>query len=394
MVKDEGTKEIITGKNKYFLHYESYSILNDPVNKDNFVVSFYIPIKNLLYTSPGLKQVLPIHPNCNVVDINKNVYKNLLSNVKQEFGEKGTFHLKSQGIKIVCKDLEISDTTHRVAFSIDDITHQGIVDGANLYLSINKLKQEEIYKHSYVKVDFYVMQDSTLSDDMVETLDAKLSIDNQINLSNKELYWLQEVIDETDYKDEIDTTEVLCLINLFRNNYYDAEVNNQPTDSYWNKQKIKEMYKENPNSFIQFKTIVKDILYLYDYVNWKTQELWPSKKGSLTSLGLTTQYNQKAYEFNILDKKLDYKLHDAVIYILLNGFRPFVIFNSDTTARWSKDFSKLLELYDNILLEIISIIKDYSSQMGHNPHLLGKNKMLYSIIYKEFMMGDLLNQFL
>tara|TARA_B100000900_G_C20599248_1_gene724810 strand:- start:1685 stop:2869 length:1185 start_codon:yes stop_codon:yes gene_type:complete len=394
MVKDEGTKEIITGKNKYFLHYESYSILNDPVNKDNFVVSFYVPIKNLLYTRPGIKQVLPIHPNCNVVDINKNVYKNLLSNVKQEFGEKGTFHLKSQGIKIVCKDLEISDTTKRVAFSIDDITHQGIVDGANLYLSINKLKLEEIYKHSYVKVDFYVMQDSTLSDDMVETLDAKLSIDNQINLSNKELHWLQEVIDETDYRDEIDTTEVLCLINLFRNNYYDAEVNNQPTDSYWNKQKIKEMYKENPNSFIQYKTIVKDILYLYDYVNWKTQELWPSKRGSLTSLGLTTQYNQKAYEFNILDKKLDYKLHDAVIYILLNGFRPFVIFNSDTTARWSKDFSKLLELYDNIVLEIISIIKDYSSQMGHNPHLLGKNKMLYSIIYKEFMMGDLLNQFL
>lgn len=394
MVKDEGTQEIITGKNKYFLHYETYSILNDPVNKDNFVVSFYVPIKNLLYTSPGIKQVLPIHPNCNVVDINKNVYKNLLSNVKQEFGEIGTFHLKSQGIKIVCKDLEISDTTKRVAFNIDDITHQGIVDGANLYLSINKLKQEEIYKHSYVKVDFYVMQDATLSDDMVETLDAKLSIDNQINLSNKELHWLQEVIDETDYKNEIDTTEVLCLINLFRNNYYDAEVNNQPTDSYWNKQKIKEMYKENPNAFIQYKTIVKDILYLYDYVNWKTQELWPTKKGSLTSLGLTTQYNQKAYEFNILDKKLDYKLHDAVIYILLNGFRPFVIFNSDTSARWSKDFSKLLELYDNIVLEIISIIKDYSSQMGHNPHLLGKNKMLYSIIYKEFMMGDLLNQFL
>jgi len=32
--------------------------------------------------------------------------------------------------------------------------------------------------------------------------------------------------------------------------------------------------------------------------------------------------------------------------------------------------------------------------MGHNPHLLGKNKMLYSIVYKEFMMGDMLNQFL
>ena len=256
------------------------------------------------------------------------------------------------------------------------------------------MKIEEISKHSYVKVEFYVMKDTSVSDDIVSTLDSKLSVDKQINLTKKELHWLQEIIDETDYKDKIDVIDVLCLINLFRNNYYDAEVNNQPIESYWNKQRVKEMYKENPNTFIQFKTIVKDILFLYDYVNWKTQELWPNKKGSLSSLGLTTKYNQKAYEFHVLDKKLDYKLHDAVICILLNGFRPFVIFNPDTTARWSKDFDKMLELFDAILMSLIVIIKDYSSQMGHNPHLLGKNKMLYSIVYKEFMMGDMLNQFL
>mgnify|MGYP001232711315 CR=1 FL=1 len=394
MVKDNGTEEIISGKNRYFLHYKNYGILDDPVQKNNFLVSFNIPVKELIYEKPGIKQVVPIHPNCNVVDVDKKVHEDIGKAIKQEFGEIGTFHLKTQSVKIICKDLEVSDTTQRVSFTIDDTLHQGIVDGANLYLAINSLKLEEISKHSYVKVDFYVMKDTSISDDMVKTLDAKLTIDKEINITKKELHWLEEIIQETDYAGKMDAVDVLCLINLFRNNYYDAEVSNQPIESYWNKQRIKELYKENPNSFIQYKTIVKDILYLYDYVNWKTQELWPSKKGSLNSLGLTTKYNQKAYEFYILDKKLDYKLHDAVIFILLNGFRPFVIFNQDTTARWSKDFGKILELYDTILIEIISIIKDYSGQMGHNPHLLGKNKMLYSIIYKEFMMGDLLNQFL
>ena len=121
---------------------------------------------------------------------------------------------------------------------------------------------------------------------------------------------------------------------------------------------------------------------------------WLTKKGSLSSLGLTTNYKQKGYEFQILGKKLDYKLHDAVIYALLNGFRSFVIFNPDGTARWSKEFSKLLNLYNEIGNEIVGIIKDYSANLGHNPHLVGKNKMLYSIVYKEFMMGDMLNQFL
>lgn len=394
MVKDEGTVEVISGKAKYFLHYKNFSVIEDPVNKDNYLVTTYVPVRDLLYERPAIKQAIPIHPNCNIVDVNEKVNLEILKNVKQEFGEKGSLHIKSQGIKIVCKNLEVSDTTNRISFKIDNLEHEGIVDGANFYQTINKLKSEEISKHSYVKVEFYVMQDTSTSDEMVSTLDSKLSVDKQINLSKKELHWLQEIIDETDYKNNIDVIDVLCMINLFRNNYYDAEVNNQPIESYWNKQKVKEMYKENPNSFIQFKTIVKDILFLYDYVNWKTQELWPSKKGSLNSLGLTTKYNQKAYEFFVLDKKLDYKLHDSVIYILLNGFRPFVIFNPDATARWSKDFGKILELYDAILVNIIVIIKDYSAQMGHNPHLLGKNKMLYSIIYKEFMMGDLLNQFL
>jgi len=394
MVKDEGTIEKVSGKGKYFLHYKQFSVLEDPINKNNFLISLYVPVRDLLFDRTSIKQNIPIHPNCNTVDINEQVSVDILKNIKQEFGEKGTFHLKSQGIKIICKDLEISETTNRVSFKITNLLHEGIVDGANLYQTINKMKTEEISKHSYVKVEFYVVKDTSVSDDIVSTLDLKLSIDKQINLTKKELHWLQEIIDETDYKNKIDVVDVLCLINLFRNNYYDADVNNQPVESYWNKQKVKEMYKENPNSFIQFKTIVKDILYLYDYVNWKTQEIWPNKKGSLSSLGLTTNYNQKAYEFFVLDKKLDYKLHDAVIYILLNGFRPFVIFNPDTTARWSKDFSTLLELYDAILVSLILIIKDYSSQMGHNPHLLGKNKMLYSIIYKEFMMGDLLNQFL
>lgn len=394
MVKDEGTSEVVSGKNTYFLHFSNYAVLEDPIVDKNYLITAYVPVRELLNTRPSLQQIIPIHPNCNIVDVNDKVKDNITKNIKQEFGERGTFHLKSQGLKILCRNLEISDSSKRIIFQIKDLTHEGIIDGANLYQTINKLTLEEISKHSFVKVEFHVLADVSLSDEYVQSLDAKLAIDKKIDLSKKELFWLQEIIDETDYKDTIDAEEVLCMINVLRNNHYDADVNNQPTESYWNKQKIKDMYLENPKSFMQYSTLVKDILYLYDYINFKTQELWPNKRGSLNSLGLTTKYKQKDYHFQILDKKLDYKLHDAVFYILLSGFRPFVIFNPDTSARWSKDFDKMLRLYDSMVLENISIIKDYSQQLGHNPHLLGKNSLVYSIIYKESMMGDLLNQFL
>jgi len=394
MVKDEGTEEIVSGNGRYFFHYKSYSIIPDPVQPKNFIVVMYIPIRDLTLDRPAQKQILPIHPNCNTVDYDVKVADNVIKSVKEEYGEKGTFHIKSQGIKLYCTEVEVAEGQNRVTITIHDKDNEGIVDGANLYNLIRSLRVEDISKHSYVKLELIVGNDPSITDELTKTLDKKLINKKDIEIQNKELHWLEEIIDTTDYKDILSPIDVLAMIDLFRSNNYDSEIENQPIYAYWDKQKVLDMYKENPKGFQQYQTIVKDILYLYDYINYKTQEIWPSKKGSIGSLGIAGIYKQKGYEFPVLGKKLDYKLHEAVSNIIMNGFRSFVIFNSDGTARWSKDFDKILSLYEVIGIEIIGIIRDYSAQMGHNPHLLGKNKMLYSTVYKEFMMGDMLNQFL
>lgn len=391
---DKGTEEVVSGVGRYFFNYKSYAIIRDPIQPKNFLLVMYIPIRDLTFDRPAQKQLIPIHPNCNIVDYDTKVADEIIKSVKEEYGEKGTFHLKSQGIKIYCSDVEVNESAERVTVTIKDADTQGIIDGANLYTLLKDMRVEDVAKNSYIKVELIIGNDMSLSDDLTATLDNKLTSRKDIDVSKKELSWIDEIIDETDYKDQLDAVYVLGLIDLLRSNQYDAEVENQPIYPYWDKQRVLEMYRDNPKGYQQYKTILKDILYLYDYVNFKTQEIWPSKKGSIGSLGIATSYKQKGYDFPLLGKKMDYKLHDAVSFIIMNGFRSFVIFNPDGTARWSKDFKKILSLYEIIGAEIINIIRDYSAQMGHNPHLLGKNKMLYSIVYKEFMMGDMLNQFL
>jgi len=391
---DKGTEEVVSGVGRYFFNYKSYAIIRDPIQPKNFLLVMYLPIRDLTFDRPAQKQLIPIHPNCNIVDCDTKVAGEIIKSVKEEYGEKGTFHLKSQGIKIYCSDVEVNESAERVTVTIKDADTQGIIDGANLYTLLKDMRVEDVAKNSYIKVELIIGHDMSLSDDLTTTLDNKLTSRKDIDVSKKELSWIDEIIDETDYKDQLDAVYVLGLIDLLRSNQYDAEVENQPIYPYWDKQRVLEMYRDNPKGYQQYKTILKDILYLYDYVNFKTQEIWPSKKGSIGSLGIATSYKQKGYDFPLLGKKMDYKLHDAVSFIIMNGFRSFVIFNPDGTARWSKDFKKILSLYEIIGAEIINIIRDYSAQMGHNPHLLGKNKMLYSIVYKEFMMGDMLNQFL
>ena len=177
MVKDEGTDLVVSGEGKYFFHYESYSIMPDPVQPKNFLLTMYIPIRDLTFDRPAQKQLVPIHPNCNVLDYDTKVANDVIKSVKQEYGEKGTFHIKSQGIKIYCKEAEISESQKRVSITITNKDAEGIIDGANLYNLIKDLRGEDIAKNSYIKVECIIGHDYSLSDELTKTLDKKLTIE-------------------------------------------------------------------------------------------------------------------------------------------------------------------------------------------------------------------------
>jgi len=389
MVKDDGMEDVQSGTGRYFLFFDSYSVNRDPVNHKSQVVYLIVPVKELIFNKPGMKQDIPIHPDCKIVDLDESAVKELEEAAKEQRGEEGTLHLKTQGITIFTENAQIDE--NKIILQINDINTEGIVDGANLYNVIKNLRIEDIPKKSYVRVIVFVNSNKGISEEIVHGLSKTLHKNTTEEIDTSEMQWITEELKDTGYED-LDILTVLSYINLFRN-FYDADVSNQPTISYSNKERVFEIYKEDPNSFKKYKSIIKDILYLQDYVQYYSQELWPSKQGSIGSLGITYMYKQKGYEFPMINKKADYRLHESVICILLASLRNFVIFNSDGQAIWSKEFSKILALCDVILPDLITIIKDFNAQIGNNPHLLGKNSLLYSNIFKEVLMGDMLNQF-
>ena len=243
-----------------------------------------------------------------------------------------------------------------------------------------------------IKLEILVGLHHRHAEDIIKSRNVKIRKDRKTHLTKSEVEWINDCIDDTPYKDKIDHATVLSLINLFRNNKYDSQIDDQPIKSYSDKNMIVEDYQKNKDDYKAFADILKDILYLYDYTNVTGQELWSEKKGTLGSSGISLPYKQKNYEFPMMKKKLDYKFHDAVVYPLLNGLRMYVIF-LDGKAKWSKDFDKILNIYKILLPELIKITRDHNKQIGYNVHLLGKSKLLYSIIYKELLMGDMLNQF-
>lgn len=88
MVKDEGTEEVLQGPNRYFLSYNSYSVNPDPLHQKSYVVNLYVPLRELTVDRPGVKQIIPIHPDCNTLDVDSQVIDDVKLSITEEFGEK------------------------------------------------------------------------------------------------------------------------------------------------------------------------------------------------------------------------------------------------------------------------------------------------------------------
>ena len=391
MVKEE-IEEIQSGNGRYFFSYQSYQILRDPISNNTFTVTALIPVKQFAIDRPNLKQLIPIHPEVKKKPVFKNEEENFLRALKEHEGESNIFHHKSQGITIFCENIRIEEDRNLLELNINDYYKEGIIDGSHIYECIKNTPAVDLPKKCYIKLEIIVGLHNRHAEDIIKAKNTKIRKDNKATLTKTDIEWIDSAIKDTGYEKILDHATVLSLINLFRNNKYDSEIDEQPTNSYSDKNMIVEDYQKNKDEYKIFSEILKDILYLYDYTNVVGQELWSEKKGTLGSSGISLPYKQKYYQFPMMKKNLDYKFHDAVTYALLNGLRMYVIF-IEGKAKWSKDFNKILETYKNLIPELIKIARDHNKQIGYNVHLLGKSKLLYSIIYKELLMGDLLNQF-
>ena len=391
MVKEE-IEEIQNGNGRYFLSFDSYSVNLDPVHNNVFHVNLIIPTKQFAMDKPGQKQLFPIHQDVKSDEINQDVIKDIQNSIKEYTGEVGMLHIKSKGITINAESAKVNDKDNTVEIVIEDFYNEGIIDGSALYNIIKDIPTADIPKNSFIKVSIVVGLNHRHSNEVIDGLNKKIRKVKEVKLTKSDYEWIDEVLNNTDYKDKIDYVTILSLINLFRNNAYDSDVDNQPTNSYSDKSIVIEDYKKNKEEFKRYVDILPDILYLYDYLNVIGQEIWSSKNGSLASSGLSLPYKQKFYEFPMMNKKLDYKFHDAVTYSILNGLRMYIIY-IEGKATWSKDIEQIKMTFKHLIPELIKIVRNHNKQIGYNIHMLGKSKLLYSIMYKELLMGDMLNQF-
>lgn len=178
----------------------------------------------------------------------------------------------------------------------------------------------------------------------------------------------------------IDAREVVAIINMFHRERFGK--NNHPTQAYSAKEKMLELYLEDPDHYRRFSNIIPDIFDLYDAVEVDFPEVYNDAGG---------RYGRKKYsrykdgknvgksKFGNVD--IRYKVPDGLIYPIVGAFRALVCYNTFTDKyEWINNLSPL-RVWERCKRELVGKVMGFACAIGDNPNAVGKDSNIWDLAY-------------
>lgn len=336
-------------------------------------------------------------PNARNANLNKRVYKNVAASLIGETNDEdlGRFHLKNRGLILVAKSVEKRPgDVYRVHF---DEQH-GILDGGHTNAIIQENK-DDIPDDQYVRIEVRTNVPDELIPALAGALNTSIQV-QEVSLSNlsgqfswlkDELGFLQKHIawQENEDSDDIvmDARELVSILLLFNVKLYPNFVNSHPTETYAQKAKAMQAYKDNLDSFKGMVGIVKQILELHDIISSSAVDIWndtpEATKGG--KLGIIEQKRRGKYKFPFLinnDDSKNKRLKNAVLYPILSSLRWFINYQ-ENNATWACDFEKIELFWRNEGRELMEISHRTTKELRYQLGALGKNVNYWDTLHAK-----------
>ncbi len=330
-------------------------------------------------------------PNPREQRTDRGIYKIVRKSLEDESDL--SFHLKNKGITILAHQVEYSSDkkTATVHFSEKD----GIADGGHTYKIIKETRSAGTCPEGqYVKFEIITGVPQELSVDITGGLNTAVQVDDAslLNLTG-EFEWVKETLKETLYggkiaymqnqEGEYDIREILGLLTLFNVNKFPPP--QHPKDAYVSKAKCLELYRDDPESFKMLTPLIKDILYLHDYVHIQGRERYNTVKGGKAAkmVGLYATKKRGDYEFIFMGEKKPYRLYDGALYPMLGAMRFLVEQKKgENVYSWKlKSFKDVKSFFDEIAPELVTKTYNTSLVYGRRPNPIGKDENHWDNLY-------------
>ena len=340
-------------------------------------------------------------PNPREQRTDKGIYKKVRESL--ESADDLSFHLKNKGITILAHQVEYSADKKiaTVYFGEND----GIVDGGHTHKIIREAQDDGTCPEGqYVKIEVITGASQDMAVEITGGLNTAVQVDDAslMNLEGK-FDWVKEALKKEPYAEQIsykqneqrkfDIREILGLMTLF--NVKKFHYPQHPKEAYVSKAKCLDLYEDDSDSFKMLRPLLRDILYLHDYLHIMSRKRRNEVEGGRTA-GLTGVYATKKrgdYEFIFMGNKeanrlsggkLEAKLYDGALYPMLGAMRFLVEQKpGEKVYSWKlKSLDEVKSFFDEIAPELVNTTYNTSLIYGRKPNPIGKDENHWDNMYK------------
>jgi hypothetical protein len=365
----------------------------DPLNQDVSGDAYNIEHHILLSRAIDVPSGIPKDPNPREQKIDYGIYKDIKASL--ENSDDLNFHLKNKGITILAHRVDYGPDKRTATIYIGE--KEGIADGGHTYEIILAAQSGETCPEGqYVRFEIITGIPSSMRTEITGGLNTAVQVQDAslANLDGK-FEWVKETLQDMPYANEIaykqnqdaayDIRDIIGLMTLFNVDKFSNS--KHPREAYVSKAKCLEMYLEDPSSYQMLNPILKDILYLHDYVHIKAKERYNSEKGGKAGAmkGVYTEKRKRGKTpLYFINELTDQKIYDGALYPMLGALRFLVEHKPGEDAySWKPgSFEKVKKIFDDIAPELVTTTYNTSQNFGSKPNAIGKDENHWDSLYK------------
>lgn len=363
--------------------------LNQIISDEPYNIDHHILVSRAIDIPSGISKA----PNPREQNIDRGIYKTVRASLDDESDP--SFHLKNKGITILAQKVDYGPDKKVATIYLGE--DDGISDGAHTYEIILAAQAEETCPEGqYVKFEVITGVPRDMRVEITGGLNTAVQVQTAslANLEGK-FEWVKETLKGMPYADEIaykqnedaayDIREVLGILTLFNVNKFSKT--KHPKEAYVSKAKCLNLYLEDPDSFMMLRPILKDILYLHDYVHVRGKKRYNEEKGGSAGKmkGVYTEKRKRGkHKLHFMETETDQKLYDGALYPILGAMRYLVEQKpGEDSYSWKlKSFKEVKKFFDEIAPELIATTYNTSVTYGLKPNPIGKDENHWDNLYK------------
>lgn len=386
--------------NKVILKADYSRRFPDPLNNlregDPYNIEHHILLCKAIDIPSGISK----KPNPREQRIDWGIYKDV--QVSLEDTSDLSFHLKNKGITMLAHKVEYSQDKRVITVYIDE--NDGIADGGHTYeIILNAQSKGSCADGQYVKFEIITGVPSSMMVDITGGLNTAVQVQDAslANLEGK-FEWIKETIKGMPYrnkisfkqneKKDVDIRDIIAFLTLF--NVENKELNGRhPKEAYTSKAASLKLYRNDQKSFEMLKPILKDILYLHDYIQMKAKVFYNEEKGGKAGRmkGLFDHKKRAKFLFIFTGEESHYKLYDGALYPIFGAMR-FLVEKKPGAKNYSwklDSFKKVLSFFDKVAADMIETTYKTSLIYGRKPNPIGKDDNHWDNLYKTVALAYL-----